>query len=63
MRLERGVLVFDKFKTFNSYDCLWKAIAICKPGTFYRDVGDVITKEAKQHKLSVVRTYWQEILD
>ncbi len=40
-----------------TYDCLWRAIAMCKPGVLYRDVGDVITKEAKQHKLSVVRTY------
>lgn len=28
--------------------CLHKAIAICKPGTPYRDIGDVITKHAKQ---------------
>jgi hypothetical protein len=40
-----------------TYDCLWRAIAMCKPGVLYRDVGDVITKEAKLHKLSVVRTY------
>jgi methionyl aminopeptidase len=40
-----------------TYDCLWKAIAKCKPGTFYRDLGDVITKHAKSQKCSVVRTY------
>ena len=40
-----------------TYDCLWRAIQMCKPGVLYRDVGDVITKEAKLHKLSVVRTY------
>ncbi|KAL4434793.1 hypothetical protein ABPG77_005320 [Micractinium sp. CCAP 211/92] len=40
-----------------THDCLHKAIAICKPGTPYRDIGDVITKHAKQFGMSVVRTY------
>jgi methionine aminopeptidase len=30
--------------------CLHKAIEICKPGTPYREIGDVISKHAKQHK-------------
>ncbi len=29
--------------------CLHKAIAICKPGTPYREIGEVITKHAKAH--------------
>lgn len=29
-----------------AHDCLMKAIAMCKPGVRYRDVGDVITKHA-----------------
>jgi methionyl aminopeptidase len=29
-----------------SHDCLMKALAICKPGVRYRDVGDIITKHA-----------------
>ncbi|EFN52273.1 hypothetical protein CHLNCDRAFT_54612 [Chlorella variabilis] len=40
-----------------THDCLHKAIAICKPGTPYRDIGEVISKHAKAHGLSVVRTY------
>lgn len=40
-----------------TYDCLWKAIEKCKPGYFYRDLGDVITKTAKAGKCSVVKTY------
>ena len=40
-----------------TYDCMWRAIKMCKPGVFYRDLGDVITKEAKAHNFSVIRTY------
>lgn len=29
--------------------CLHKAIAICKPGVPYREIGEVITKHAKAH--------------
>lgn len=29
-----------------AHDCLMAALAICKPGTRYRDVGDVITRHA-----------------
>lgn len=35
-----------------AHDCLQKAIAMVKPGTRYRDIGDVITKHAKVHHLS-----------
>lgn len=34
---------------FVPLQCLHKAIAICKPGTPYRDIGDVISKHAKAH--------------
>eukprot|EP00217_Crustomastix_stigmatica_P015138 CAMPEP_0183793070 /NCGR_PEP_ID=MMETSP0803_2-20130417/2982_1 /TAXON_ID=195967 /ORGANISM="Crustomastix stigmata, Strain CCMP3273" /LENGTH=509 /DNA_ID=CAMNT_0026037443 /DNA_START=48 /DNA_END=1577 /DNA_ORIENTATION=- len=37
--------------------CLEKAIAICKPGTRFRDIGDVISRHAQQCQLAVVRTY------
>lgn len=29
-----------------TYECLWKAIAECKPGVYYRDMGNVISKVA-----------------
>jgi methionyl aminopeptidase len=29
-----------------SHDCLMKALAACKPGARYRDMGDIITKHA-----------------
>jgi methionyl aminopeptidase len=29
-----------------SYDCLMKALAACKPGARYRDIGDIVTKHA-----------------
>lgn len=34
----------SKFLVTKAYECLEKAIAICKPGTMYRDVGNVISK-------------------
>ena len=37
--------------------CLEAAIAIVKPGTRFRDVGDVISSRASRDGLSVVRTY------
>ena len=40
-----------------AYDCLMEAIKICKPGTMYREPGNVITKVANKYNLSVVRTY------
>jgi methionyl aminopeptidase len=38
-------------------EALEKAISIVKPGTFYRDVGNVISKHVNQHGFSVVRSY------
>ena len=40
-----------------TYECLEKAIQICKPGVPYREIGDVIQKHAAKNKLSVVRSY------
>lgn len=40
-----------------THDCLMKAIAICKPGVRYRDVGEVISKHAGAHGFQVVRSY------
>ncbi|KAF5838034.1 peptidase M24, structural domain-containing protein [Dunaliella salina] len=40
-----------------AHDCLAKAVAMCKPGVRYRDVGEVITKHAQANGMSVVRTY------
>lgn len=34
-----------------------KAIAICKPGTRYRDIGDVITKHVHPFGFQVVKSY------
>jgi len=39
-----------------SYNCLMKAIEICKPEVLYRDVGGVIEKYARNNGCSVVRT-------
>lgn len=41
----------------NAYDCLMAAMAACKPGTRYRDLGDIISKVAEAEKFAVVRTY------
>lgn len=40
-----------------TYECLEKAIAMCKPGVFYRSIGNVIQRHADTAKLSVVRSY------
>jgi methionyl aminopeptidase len=40
-----------------TWECLQKAIEIVKPGTKYRDVGNVIQKHAQAHGFSVVRSY------
>ena len=40
-----------------SLECLEKAIAIVRPGTRFRDVGEVISAHASSNSLSVVRTY------
>src|SRR5205085_5132935 len=41
----------------NAYECLDEAIKIVKPGTRYRDVGNVIQKHAQSQGFSVVRSY------
>ena len=40
-----------------AYHCLQAAIAMCKPGVLYREVGNEITRVAKKYNLSVVKTY------
>ena len=41
----------------NTWECLEKAIEMVKPGTKYRDVGNVIQKHAAGGGYSVVRSY------
>ncbi|KAI9101141.1 peptidase M24, structural domain-containing protein [Phlyctochytrium arcticum] len=41
----------------NARACLDQAIAMCKPGVLYREVGNVIQKHAHSEGFSVVRTY------
>ena len=38
-------------------ECLDLAIAACKPGVLYRDMGNIIQKHASAHGFSVVKTY------
>ncbi|TMS38144.1 hypothetical protein L596_004933 [Steinernema carpocapsae] len=40
-----------------TYECLSEAIKIVKPGTKFREIGDVIQKHAHANGFSVVRTY------
>ena len=40
-----------------SHDSLMKAIAVCKPGYFYRDLGNVITKHVHSCGFAVDKTY------
>ena len=40
-----------------THDSLFKAIDMCKPGTFYRDLGGVITSHIKANGFQVDRTY------
>ena len=40
-----------------TYDSLMKAIEICKPGTMYRQLGNVISEHTENLGFSVVRTY------
>ena len=47
----------SKFLVEKAYTCLEKAIQICKPGTMYRDVVNVISKYIEGNGLSVVKTY------
>ena len=41
----------------STYNCLMKAIEICKPGTKFSEIGEVINDYIDQEKLSVVRDY------
>ena len=38
-------------------ECLWLGIDIVKPGTRYRDIGNVVTSHANANDCSVVKTY------
>eukprot|EP00521_Asterionellopsis_glacialis_P006641 CAMPEP_0195284048 /NCGR_PEP_ID=MMETSP0707-20130614/2397_1 /TAXON_ID=33640 /ORGANISM="Asterionellopsis glacialis, Strain CCMP134" /LENGTH=409 /DNA_ID=CAMNT_0040343343 /DNA_START=79 /DNA_END=1308 /DNA_ORIENTATION=+ len=40
-----------------AFECLQGALALVKPGTLYRDLGNTIHKIASKQKCSVVRTY------
>ena len=40
-----------------SHDSLMKAIATCKPGTMYRDLGGIISEHVENLGFSVVKTY------
>jgi len=40
-----------------TYECLHLAIAGCRPGARYRDIGDIISKHAQKAGFSVVKTY------
>jgi len=40
-----------------AYDCLAAAVALCKPGMFYRDLGTAISRIAEAEDFSVVREY------
>ena len=47
----------SKFLVEHAYYSLEKAIEICKPGTLYREIGNVIGNYIESKGLSVVRTY------
>ena len=38
-------------------ECLEKAIAKCRPGTLYRDIGNIISQHANANGFSVVKSY------
>eukprot|EP00760_Papus_ankaliazontas_P008503 PhM_4_TR13855/c0_g1_i1/m.26385/K01265/map; methionyl aminopeptidase len=40
-----------------AWECLQCSIKMCKPGTFYRSLGDAITERAEKGRCSVVRSY------
>jgi len=40
-----------------SYNCLQKAIEICKPGALYKEIGNVVAAYIEANGLSVVKTY------
>jgi methionyl aminopeptidase len=41
----------------NAYIALKKSIESCKPGSMYRDIGNVISKHCNNESLSVVKSY------
>ncbi|XP_063902002.1 methionine aminopeptidase 1-like, partial [Zophobas morio] len=41
----------------STYECLQKAIRICRPGALYRSIGEIIQSHATACGLSVVRSY------
>lgn len=40
-----------------AYECMMHAIAACRPGFLYRDLGNIISDTAEKRGLSVVRSY------
>ena len=40
-----------------TYECIMTAIAACKPGVRYREIGNIVSKIAHAQKCSVVRSY------
>lgn len=38
-------------------ECLDEAIKICRPGTLYRELGNVIQKIANKHKVQITKSY------
>jgi len=40
-----------------AYECLAVAVAVCKPGVMYRDLGTLITRKAGEYGFSVVRSF------
>ena len=50
----------DKESVFlvkSAYECLQKAIEICKPGTMYKEIGEVIGNFIESRGLAVTKTY------
>jgi methionyl aminopeptidase len=47
----------DRFLVESAYECLQKAISICKPGTMYKEIGEVIGEFIEGRGLSVTKTY------
>lgn len=53
----KNVSESSKFLVENTYISLQKAIAYCKPGAMYREVGNIISDHVEPLGLSVVRNY------
>ncbi|KAK2194950.1 bifunctional Peptidase M24A [Babesia duncani] len=47
----------SKRVTRAAYESLMTAISKCKPGMYYREIGEIIQNVADKYKVSVVRTY------